>query len=143
MSEMRLCRGECGKELPFSNFYLRNGRPYQSRCKDCHNAKMRLRLKEDHAYREKNFFYANTRNIGLDPTVLWPLYKAHSGLCDICGQPPKGKRTRLCVDHNHATGEFRGFTCNNCNVMLGNAMDNPDLLMRGASYLRQRGHYGV
>lgn len=36
------------------------------------------------------------------------------GPCEICG-----KACNLCYDHNHATGEFRGWLCSHCNLILG------------------------
>jgi hypothetical protein len=46
-----------------------------------------------------------------------------------------GKLRRLCVDHNHATGENRRLLCHCCNLMLGYALDNPATLRAGADYL--------
>lgn len=54
-------------------------------------------------------------------------------VCPLCQQMPlEGK---LCLDHDHATGLFRGYICRQCNSMLGNAMDNPNTLREGADYL--------
>ena len=62
--------------------------------------------------------------------------------CEVCGRtpPPRGKRkqTPICVDHNHETGQFRGFLCHSCNLILGRADDNPAILEKLALYLRER-----
>ena len=46
------------------------------------------------------------------------MYEAQEGVCGICGNiNSSGKR--LCVDHNHDTGEVRGLLCTKCNYNLG------------------------
>lgn len=64
------------------------------------------------------------------------------GVCCICKESlykPTDDRIQLCVDHNHGTGEVRGLLCMQCNVMLGAAKDNPDILIRGLTYLMSKG----
>jgi hypothetical protein len=39
------------------------------------------------------------------------------------------------VDHDHITGKIRGLLCHNCNAVLGNAKDNPQILINAAEYL--------
>ena len=39
--------------------------------------------------------------------------------CEICGS-----NESICFDHNHKTGEFRGWICSKCNKTLGFAEDN-------------------
>ena len=40
------------------------------------------------------------------------------------------------IDHDHATGTVRGLLCNNCNLMLGHARDNQDILLNAITYLQ-------
>ena len=40
------------------------------------------------------------------------------------------------LDHDHETGNYRSYICDYCNVMLGRAQDNPEILEKGAEYLR-------
>lgn len=51
-------------------------------------------------------------------------------VCAICGGVD-----RLCVDHDHATGEIRGVLCLNCNNGLGRFKDDPELLRKAIRYL--------
>jgi len=56
------------------------------------------------------------------------------GLCDFCGNPP-GKR-RLCLDHCHETGRFRGWLCDKCNTAFGRFGDNVEGFERAIEYLK-------
>lgn len=53
--------------------------------------------------------------------------------CAVCrtSTPPTGWH----VDHDHATGQVRGILCTRCNVMIGMALDKPDVLRAAADYL--------
>ena len=53
-----------------------------------------------------------------------------SGLCVICNEDSK-----LVLDHCHESGEVRGLICGRCNLGLGHFQDDPDRLVRAASYL--------
>jgi hypothetical protein len=50
--------------------------------------------------------------------------------CEICGRIDS-----LHCDHDHGTGEHRGWLCNNCNAGLGMFADSPELLKAAAQYL--------
>jgi hypothetical protein len=56
--------------------------------------------------------------------------------CEICGGPPNG-RGRFHFDHDHETGQFRGWLCAKCNWAIGLMEDNPDLMMSLALYLEK------
>lgn len=61
---------------------------------------------------------------------------SQNGVCAICQQScPTGYN--LSVDHDHQTGRVRGLLCVNCNSALGKFQDDPDLLVKAASYLRR------
>jgi len=53
--------------------------------------------------------------------------------CEVCGLPSK----RICFDHCHKTGRFRGWLCTGCNTALGMAKDNPETLRKLANYLEK------
>ena len=59
------------------------------------------------------------------------------GKCDICSTDIPGfGRKKLCIDHDHTTGAFRGMLCQKCNLGLGNFNDDPNLLKKAIKYLR-------
>lgn len=52
------------------------------------------------------------------------------GRCRICS-----RRKKLVVDHCHKTNKIRGLICNNCNLLLGHAKDEPLTLLGAINYL--------
>lgn len=69
---------------------------------------------------------SRARQLGVDPMTVTPQPAA----CEVCGQHTKS----LHLDHDHATGAFRGWLCRGCNHALGNAHDDPALLRKLADY---------
>ena len=47
------------------------------------------------------------------------------------------KQAKWALDHNHDTGEFRGWLCNKCNSALGWLDDDLDNLKRAVKYLEE------
>jgi hypothetical protein len=84
----------------------------------------------------RNWAVQQGRKIGLSGEE----YQAISdrGICEVCSsdEPLKG-RTRLHVDHNHATGVVRGLLCHRCNISLGNVGDSKQRLQDLIDYLER------
>lgn len=57
----------------------------------------------------------------------------HPNECEICGAEPRDRR--LCVDHNHETGEIRGLLCFKCNIALGWFKEDTERLWSAGKYL--------
>ena len=55
-----------------------------------------------------------------------------SELCELCG-----KGGRICFDHCHESGKFRGWICRRCNLVLGLVADESKLLILLSDYLKQ------
>jgi hypothetical protein len=62
-------------------------------------------------------------------------YERLGGNCAICSEPLE--REQLHVDHDHATGKFRGILCAKCNSGLGMFRDDVDFLRAAIRYLEQ------
>lgn len=66
--------------------------------------------------------------------------------CSVCGTSGhdlrsdfgKGgcRKTVWRLDHDHITGEFRGFLCHTCNIGLGKFKDDPAIMLRAIAYLK-------
>jgi hypothetical protein len=65
------------------------------------------------------------------------LLAADTGRCHACGGLQTGGR-RLCLDHNHATGKFRGWLCTACNVAYGLLKDSPRRVEQLLEYANAR-----
>ena len=67
----------------------------------------------------------------IDLKMYDDMKKANQDRCYICN-----KIDRLVVDHDHNDGKVRGLLCHNCNIMLGHAKDNPNILNNAIEYLK-------
>ncbi len=65
--------------------------------------------------------------------------KKQRGKCLICRKPPDGRGncSRLHVDHDPVTGEFRGMLCHRCNRGMGFFRHDPKALRAAAAYLER------
>ncbi len=131
------CRA-CGDTKPSAEFSLDRERKdgLHDACRPC----LAARRKTRHARRTT----AEKRAVVLARFSLTvadydEMLAAQGGGCAICGTTePAGRwNNYFAVDHSHTTGEVRGLLCGHCNVMLGNAKDDPSVLRAGASYLER------
>lgn len=115
----------------------------QSSCKTCKRAARQLRKETELAadpvaYRAKER-EANIRRLyGMSAAAFDELLASQDGMCanTACRKPHVEERgKRLCVDHDHRTGEVRGLLCNNCNRGMGLLGDDPERLIAAARYL--------
>lgn len=110
----------------------RNGNPVPgNRCATHHRAK-------NSARREADWELRLIKTYGITPEEYWAIYEFQGRRCYICQRATGTGRKRLSVDHCHTNGWVRGLLCGPCNVrVLGHLRDDPDALIRGASYLIQ------
>lgn len=90
---------------------------------------------EDAAKQRKNVLARTCRRYGL--LVEEYLAIAARG-CEICGTKPAGgtgKHSRLYIDHDHQTDQFRGLLCFACNLAIGRFDKSPNVLMAAVQYL--------
>jgi recombination endonuclease VII len=99
----------------------------------------RQRMQSDPEYRERtkttqrrSKLKQTCAKFGMTLADFDRMLEGQNGVCALCKKKPK---QRLCIDHCHATGKVRRLLCYNCNCMLGNARDNPDVLYAGGDYI--------
>lgn len=104
-------------------------------CRPCRNAYRRQYYRDNHERAKRQVRVDAWKRQGIE--LSWDEYEQllvhQDGRCAICDDPP-GQRS-LHVDHDHTTGTVRALLCSNCNVAIGAARDNIDLLHKMADYL--------
>jgi hypothetical protein len=76
------------------------------------NHQPKQRAKNAAYMRRKSCFYL----YGITYDEYLVLGDAKDWRCDICNkQSERGNRRKLCIDHNHLTGQIRGLLCQRCN----------------------------
>lgn len=139
-----LCRGcELYHELKAFGLSKKNSK-YRlvplSLCKKCDRDASVKRHARDRARRnERARFNAMRHKYGIGKLEYERMLRAQRGACAICfiDKPVYGK-VIFSVDHCHKSGVIRGLLCDSCNFMIGQARDNPTLLLSGAAYLESR-----
>jgi hypothetical protein len=58
--------------------------------------------------------------------------------CPICKKEVIVGLTKIVLDHNHSTGEVRGWICESCNTGIGRFDDHPDILRNAIAWLEDR-----
>lgn len=103
----------------------------RTQCKACDQ---KYRLENQDEIRE--YHYQNRYGISLEQYE--EKLKEQDYSCAICGSKhtSNDRMKRLVVDHNHNTGQVRGLLCHACNVAIGAAKEQEDILMACISYLR-------
>jgi hypothetical protein len=134
-------------------------RAYRQRkdVQDKHNSKAREKYVSDPEYRKKrieqatahrqsdlgmimsrlriNNYYARKNGYAQCPAKAKDVLELYTGNCFICKDPYALKE--LVIDHNHETGDFRGWLCASCNVGLGYFQDSPYRLTLAIAYLHK------
>lgn len=72
-----------------------------------------------------------------DATTYLLLMKLQGRRCAICRRPQRAFIRGFAADHNHKTRKMRGLLCNNCNLLLGNALEKPSRLRAAIAYLER------
>lgn len=86
--------------------------------------------------RRKKYNLWLKRNYNITLSEYDEMHEAQNGKCAICKtEKPRG-RGGFHVDHCHATGKVRSLLCAECNMMLGLAKDNPNILKEAAMYVQ-------
>lgn len=139
---MRTCN-RCNESKSVDDFAydMRKGvKHLRTYCKSCKpKSSVANRKAYDQRYKETNLesYQRSQRKyrwkiLGIDPDKAETYYQSHNGQCDICQSKTA---LRLCVDHDHVTGDIRGMLCSPCNRAIGALGDTYESVMRAANYL--------
>jgi len=122
ISKTKIC-GICKKDLPVANFGKDGGANYlRYECKSCAKqmSKTVARIKK----------------------TAPPVPDDH--ICPICERNAKealgynkNRKSPWCADHDHSTGEFRGWICHQDNLTLGALKDNIKRVQNLYRYLKK------
>ena len=148
MIEMRTCK-KCGEKKELQQFPRvrgRNGKLYHyNGCKECTN-KMQQLWRKNNSERTR-FMQALVASRSLARRHSYKpcnataeeLKAAFTGFCHNPGcRIPEVECTRkLHIDHNHETGEFRGWLCQQCNQALGFLRDSVEMVCGLNTYLER------
>ncbi len=125
---------QCKARKPTSEFYLSKGTGRRkSECTECSRANQKNYNKKGSPrtlFKARVRHYMKSYGMGL-PEAL-ELTVNRTGLCEICR-----KVSKLVIDHSHESDSVRGKICHTCNVMLGGAKDDPDILFSAIEYLER------
>ncbi len=75
--------------------------------------------------------------LGISRADQEALFASQNAQCAICDKEITFVKSHL--DHCHTTGKVRGFLCQWCNYILGNAKDDLKILQRAIEYLEGDG----
>ena len=138
INRFKIC-SKCGTNVSINNYYKnkRNPSGIGSLCKDCCKRidatrnPLRIYTKE---WKANNRESRLKRLYGINQAVFEKMFEIQGKCCAICKtEVPNCNNWH--IDHDHETNLVRGILCKNCNIMLGEAKDNPDILRRAAQYL--------
>lgn len=149
---MKFCTS-CNEWKP-RNVFSKNkskGDGLGNRCKECarkYSREYYHRRPEHCKSRHKKYVEANRFRSALSNAKTYAKRKGHApcnatekeigaaftGYCHTCGVPEADLRKKLCMDHCHETGEFRGWLCSRCNKVLGFLDDSVELLVELLHY---------
>lgn len=119
----------CGEEFSELNAKIKAGRG-KFCCNDCYK-EFRFKNKKDS--KELNRLYQKKHKYGLNKEEYYSLFKSQQNKCAICGA--SFDETKAFVDHSHLSGKVRGLLCTKCNILLGMANDNIEILKSAIRYL--------
>lgn len=112
---------DCGRFLPIEAFERNRPSVWRSECRECRASKKPILREVRRAYETKN----------PRPEIGSEFY------CIVCDRTIIVEKNRdVNLDHNHETGEIRGWICNRCNTGIGNLRESPSILRRAIRWIK-------
>ena len=125
----------CKEDKEHTKFFKNKGNKdgYQNYCKPC--AKLK---RKEWISKEQRRAYGIKYAYGLSKAEYNDLLEEQRHSCAVCCTNEPGGRTNTWhVDHNHTTKAVRGLLCAKCNLLLGHADENVEVLYRAVEYIRK------
>lgn len=114
--ELIPCKG-CGSGKAKSEYYSSSRNGIRQPCKPCQREARRASYRSsDEADR---VWERNLARYGLTPADYDRMLAEQDGRCATCQRAMNWGGKRLCVDHDHATGQVRQLLCSTCNTVIG------------------------
>lgn len=121
------CKQSKSLDCYYKNKARANG--VQSECKDCTNKRERSNRPKNRTQKALQKRNTNLKRFGISKS-LDELAKEQNNQCAICK-----KITKLHIDHDHITNQYRGLLCFQCNTALGKFEDSIERLNVAIQYL--------
>ena len=117
----RICKA-CQRLLPIEAFERNRPSVWRSECKECRAHKKPIPAKVRREYEAKN----------PKPKEGEKFY------CKVCERTiiVQNPSRDINLDHDHITGDIRGYICNRCNTGIGNLRDSISILERAIKWLK-------
>jgi hypothetical protein len=130
------------RKIYMKNYYENNKRKYNEYDREYY-LKNKERLKKqrneqakeyylNHKEQRKEYVLQKLYNITLEQYNN--MLKSQDNKCAVCKNDFE-QNDKICIDHNHNTNQVRGLLCHNCNIILGMANDNKEILQNAINYL--------
>jgi hypothetical protein len=126
---------KCKTELPLKEFVKDKNRKdgIYPVCRGCRNSYARIHRA---TYPKKSQGYTRKYKYGITNEDYDKKLNDQGNACAICQTKiPGGNKESFFIDHDHETGKVRGLLCRSCNLMIGHAKDETQLLATAIGYL--------
>ena len=95
------------------------------------------RARNANQFKRQQLGYHYLRKYGITQEDYDAIFVEQEGKCKACGVHQLKIKGRLCVDHDHETGEVRALLCSNCNTALGLLKEDITAILKLAEYTKQ------
>jgi hypothetical protein len=130
----KTCTG-CKETQPIDNFYKDKNRKdgHYVRCRKCQAEYSRVYRKR---FPDKSTHATIKYKYGITLDEYKQKLIDQGNACAICQtKTPGGNKESFFIDHDHETSKVRGLLCRSCNLMIGHAKDDTQLLATAVGYL--------
>jgi len=135
----------CKDVKPLTEFSKANTRidGYNDNCKSCNSLsykKSAINLKQNNIalFKHKSCMRALKTDYGITEIEFQAIMNDQKGCCAICGIDFSELQRRADVDLCHITKQIRGLLCSDCNILLGKAKEDRNILFNAVTYLDSR-----